>query len=127
MGSLRRRDDNSRAKVQNVRRDSSAFSSLVAAAAPEGIILVYGALSKEENVFPAIQAIRKKLTMRGIASTGMLQNDLKPEALKSHVTSGLKSGDLRPTIAKTFLFDRIADAHRYIESGEQFGKVVLTV
>jgi NADPH:quinone reductase-like Zn-dependent oxidoreductase len=104
-----------------------AFASLVAAAAAEGIILVYGALSKEENIFSAIQAIRKKLTIRGIASTGMLHDDLKLDALKSYVTSGLKSGDLRPTIAKTFPFDRIADAHRYIESGDQFGKVILAV
>jgi NADPH:quinone reductase-like Zn-dependent oxidoreductase len=57
----------------------------------------------------------------------MPHDDLKLEALKSYVTSGLKSGDLRPTIAKTFPFDRIADAHLYIESGEQFGKVVLVV
>lgn len=27
------------------------FSSLVAAAAPEGVVLVYGALSKQENIF----------------------------------------------------------------------------
>jgi NADPH:quinone reductase-like Zn-dependent oxidoreductase len=86
---------------------------------------VYGALSKEENVFPAIQAIRKKLTIRG--TTGILRDDLKIEALKAYVTSGLKSGDFRPIIAKTFPFDRIVDAHRYIESGEQFGKVILTV
>jgi NADPH:quinone reductase-like Zn-dependent oxidoreductase len=104
-----------------------AFSSLVGVAAADGIILVYGALSKEDNSFPAIQAIRKKLTFRGIAATGMLQDDLKLEALKNYVTDGLKSGDLRPRIAKTFPFDRIADAHRYIESGEQFGKVVLAV
>ena len=101
------------------------FSSLVSAATPDGIILVYGALSKEENIFPAIQAIRKKLTIRGIAAAGIVHDDLKLEALKSYVTSGLKSGDLRPTIA--IPFDRIADAHRYIESGEQFGKVILTV
>jgi NADPH:quinone reductase-like Zn-dependent oxidoreductase len=48
-----------------------AFTGLVAAAAAEGIILVYGALSKEENIFPAIQAIRKKLTIRG--TTGILR------------------------------------------------------
>jgi NADPH:quinone reductase-like Zn-dependent oxidoreductase len=104
-----------------------AFSSLVAAAATNGIIVAYGALSKEENVFSVIQVIRKKLTVRGIASTGMLHDDLKLEALKAYVTSGLKSGDLRPIIAKSFPFDQIADAHRYIESGDQFGKVVLTV
>lgn len=102
-----------------------AFSSLVTAASPEGIILVYGALSKEDNVFPAIQALRKKLTIRG--TTGILRDDLKIEPLKAYVTGGLKSGDFRPIIAKTFPFDRIVDAHRYIESGEQFGKVILTV
>jgi NADPH:quinone reductase-like Zn-dependent oxidoreductase len=104
-----------------------AFSSLVAAAAPEGIVLPYGALSKEENTFPVIQVIRKKLTIRGLAATGILHDDLKLETLKAYVASGLSSGDLSPRIAKSFPFDRIADAHRYIESGDQFGKVVLTV
>jgi hypothetical protein len=42
------------------------------------------------------------LRIRGIASTGVLHDDLKLEALKSHVTSGLKSGELRPKIAKVF-------------------------
>jgi hypothetical protein len=30
-------------------------------------------------------------------------------------------------IAKTFPFDKIADAHRYLESNEQFGEVVVTI
>lgn len=102
-----------------------AFTVLVAAAAAEGIILVYEALSKEENIFPAIQAIRKKLTIRG--TTGILRDDLRIEGLKAYVTGGLKSGDFRPIIAKTFPFDRIVDARRSIESSEQFGKVILTV
>ena len=34
---------------------------------------------------------------------------------------------LRPQIAKTFPFDKIADAHRYLESNEQLGKVVVMV
>lgn len=71
--------------------------------------------------------IRKRVTIRGIASTGMPYDDVRLEALKTYVTSGLKSGDFCPIISKSFPFDRIADAHRYIESGEQFGKVVLTV
>ena len=91
----------------------AAFSSLVAAAATEGIILVYGVLSKEENIFPPIQAIRKKLTIRGITATGILQNDVKLEALTNYVTSGLKSGELRPRIAKTFpLIHRVWPAIR---------------
>jgi NADPH:quinone reductase-like Zn-dependent oxidoreductase len=36
-------------------------------------------------------------------------------------------GSLRPTIARTFVFDNITDAHRLIETGEQIGKIVVTV
>ena len=36
-------------------------------------------------------------------------------------------GSLRPTIARTFVFGNITDAHRLIETGEQIGKIVVTV
>ncbi|EHS5724960.1 zinc-binding dehydrogenase [Escherichia coli] len=41
--------------------------------------------------------------------------------------SGLTAGALRPKIAKTFTFDEIADAHRFIESNTHSGKVIVTV
>jgi NADPH:quinone reductase-like Zn-dependent oxidoreductase len=34
---------------------------------------------------------------------------------------------LRPTIARTFPFEQIAQAHRFMESGGQVGKIVITV
>ncbi len=34
---------------------------------------------------------------------------------------------MQPVIAKTFRLDDIADAHRYMESNEQVGKIVVTV
>ncbi|TIV35898.1 MAG: NADPH:quinone reductase, partial [Mesorhizobium sp.] len=40
---------------------------------------------------------------------------------------GLASGALRPIIARTFPFEAIAEAHRFLEAGEQFGKIVVTV
>jgi NADPH:quinone reductase-like Zn-dependent oxidoreductase len=49
------------------------------------------------------------------------------DALKSYILPGLASGAFKPRIAKTFPFERIFDAHRYLESNEQFGKVVVTV
>jgi NADPH:quinone reductase-like Zn-dependent oxidoreductase len=49
------------------------------------------------------------------------------DALGPHVSEGLARGALRPTIARTFAFDDIADAHRFIETGEQIGKIVVTV
>jgi NADPH:quinone reductase-like Zn-dependent oxidoreductase len=49
---------------------------------------------------------------------------------KSELVSVLKlvaSGHLKPVIDRTFPLSACAEAHRYLESGEQFGKVVLTV
>ena len=36
------------------------------------------------------------------------------------------AGRLRPVVAKTFPLDRAADAHRYLQSRANIGKVVLT-
>ena len=35
--------------------------------------------------------------------------------------------EAKPIIAKTFTFDHIADAHRYMESNHQVGKIFVTV
>jgi NADPH:quinone reductase-like Zn-dependent oxidoreductase len=43
------------------------------------------------------------------------------------VNDGLASGKLRPIIAKTFPLEQIVEAHRYLESNAQFGKIVVTV
>ncbi|RYH00347.1 MAG: NADPH:quinone reductase, partial [Alphaproteobacteria bacterium] len=47
------------------------------------------------------------------------------ERAKTFITDGLVSGALRPLIARTFAFDDIQDAHRFLESNEQIGKVVV--
>ena len=36
-------------------------------------------------------------------------------------------GTLKPVIAKTFPLGEIVDAHRYLESNQQLGKIVVTV
>ncbi|MDP9338774.1 MAG: zinc-binding dehydrogenase [Acidobacteriota bacterium] len=49
---------------------------------------------------------------------------------KSELVSVMKlvaSGHLKPVIDRTFPLSACADAHRYLEAGEQFGKVVLSV
>ncbi|MFX8176241.1 zinc-binding dehydrogenase, partial [Acinetobacter baumannii] len=51
----------------------------------------------------------------------------KLEAAKAFVLDGLASGALQPTIARTFAFDEIVAAHRFLESNAQFGKIVVTV
>lgn len=41
--------------------------------------------------------------------------------------AGLGWEDLKPVISKTFAFDDIVEAYRYLESNEQFGKVVVSL
>ncbi|RUV30258.1 zinc-binding dehydrogenase, partial [Mesorhizobium sp. M7A.F.Ca.MR.148.00.0.0] len=33
----------------------------------------------------------------------------------------------KPIIDRTFAFDQIVEAHRYLESNQQFGKIVVTI
>lgn len=44
-----------------------------------------------------------------------------------HLNSGLADGSLRPTIARMLPRSQIVDAHRFLESGEQIGRVVVNV
>jgi NADPH:quinone reductase-like Zn-dependent oxidoreductase len=39
----------------------------------------------------------------------------------------LSSGALKPIIARTFPLEEIVQAHRFMESNEQMGKIVVTV
>jgi NADPH:quinone reductase-like Zn-dependent oxidoreductase len=43
------------------------------------------------------------------------------------INEGLADGSLKPIIAKTFPLEEIVKAHRYLESNQQIGKVVVTV
>jgi NADPH:quinone reductase-like Zn-dependent oxidoreductase len=43
------------------------------------------------------------------------------------VVDGLAAGKLKPVIAKTFPLSEIVEAHRYLESNQQIGKIVVTV
>jgi NADPH:quinone reductase-like Zn-dependent oxidoreductase len=103
------------------------FEKLAAAAAVGGILIVYGRFSPDVTPLPIPQVLWKNLTIRGFGLPTIIANDDKLAALKQFVGEGLASGALRPIIAKTFQFDDIVAAHRYLETGTQFGKVVVTV
>jgi NADPH:quinone reductase-like Zn-dependent oxidoreductase len=102
------------------------FEKLADATAPGGILIVYGRFSPEITPLPIAQTLWKNLTIRGFGLPATIARDDKLAAVKQFVNEGLTSGDLRPIIAKTFAFDDIVEAHRYLESGTQFGKVVVT-
>jgi NADPH:quinone reductase-like Zn-dependent oxidoreductase len=104
-----------------------AFERLAEASATGGLLLTYGRFSPEVTPLPLAQVLWKDLTIRGFVLPNAVVHDEKLAALKQFVGEGLTSGTLRPIIARTFPFDEIVAAHRYLESGSQFGKVVVTV
>ena len=103
------------------------LEKLAEAAAPGGIIFEYGALSPKPTEFPLFSAIGKGLTVRGYTLFEIVRDPEKLARGKQYVYDGLKSGVLKPLIDRTFPLDAIADAHRYMESNRQKGKIVVTV
>jgi NADPH:quinone reductase-like Zn-dependent oxidoreductase len=51
---------------------------------------------------------------------------LKAKA-EQYVFDHVEAGGFRPRIDRVFPFAKIVDAHRYLESNEQIGKIVVTV
>jgi len=104
-----------------------SFVPLTAAMARGGILLEYGVLSVEPTPFPLLTVLSKCLTLKGYLYTEVVSDDAVLERAKTFITAGLVSGALKPLIARTFAFDDIQDAHRFLESNEQIGKVIVTL
>ena len=108
-----------------------ALSALAAAAAPSGIIFEYGILADEPTPYPLVAALSKSLTIKGYSLHEVVSNpDEFPEEFlkaKKYVFDHLANGDFRPIIGQKFPLSDIVEAHRYLESNAQIGKIVVTV
>ncbi len=97
------------------------------ATARSGIVFLYGALSPEPTPLPLFDVLSKWVTIRGYV---LMEITADPERLqrgKKFVNEGLADGSFKPVIARTFPLEQIVEAHRYLESNQQVGKVVVTV
>ncbi|MGL4285621.1 MAG: zinc-dependent alcohol dehydrogenase family protein [Phreatobacter sp.] len=103
------------------------FQPLTAAMSRGGILIEYGGLSPEPTPFPLFTVLAKSLILRGYLVHEIIGDPVRLAAAKAFILDGLASGALRPVIARTFAFDDIVAAHRFLESNEQFGKIVVTV
>jgi NADPH:quinone reductase-like Zn-dependent oxidoreductase len=103
------------------------FEALASAASPKGIIFLYGGLAMMEvTPLPIVSMVSKQLTIRGY-SVGELTVDADYAAAKQYVFDRLASGTFRPNIAKIFPFADFVEAHQYMESNQQIGKIVVSV
>ena len=93
-----------------------------------GQIIEYGALSPDPTPFPLFSALGRALVVRGYTLFEFSKGD--PAVLARGVAftnEHLNNGGLVPRIDRVFPFEKIVEAHRYMESNEQVGKIVVSV
>ena len=103
------------------------LETLAKAAGKGAIIMEYGALAPEPTPYPLFAAISKGLTIRGYSLFEINADPERQGRAKKFILDKLADGTFKPIIAKTFKLDEIVEAHRYMESNEQIGKIVVTV
>ena len=103
------------------------LEKLADAAAQGAVIFQYGALSLAPTPFPLFQAIGKGLSVRGYTLFEIASEPEKMARGKKFIYDGLSSGALKTIIARTFTLEEIVEAHQFMESNQQIGKIVVTV
>ncbi len=104
----------------------TTLSALADCTATGGILIYYGVLAGLPVDFPWMTLLAKNLTVRGYAADLLTKDAAAAREVTAYVNAHLASGAFRPVIDRTFPLARVADAHRYLESNEQFGKIVVT-
>jgi len=102
-------------------------ANLLRALATNGTYFQYGALDTRDIPVPVMDLLARHLTLRGYELFEITGDAQRLERAKRFIVDGLAAGALKPPIDRTFAFDDIAEAHRYMEAGAQVGKIVVTV
>jgi NADPH:quinone reductase-like Zn-dependent oxidoreductase len=104
-----------------------ALAKLAQATARLGILFLYGALASEPTPLPLFDVLGNWLTIRGYVMMEITTDPKRLDLAKRFINDGLADGSLKPLIAKAFPLNEIVEAHRYLESNQQIGKIVVTV
>ncbi|MFK0382744.1 zinc-dependent alcohol dehydrogenase family protein [Agrobacterium sp. NPDC090273] len=104
-----------------------AIAELAECMSVGGILLEYGALSPDEGPFPQFAVLGKSLTLKGYLYTEIVSDDAILMRAKTFINEGLRTGALKPLISRSFAFDDIQDATRFLESNAQIGKIVVSL
>jgi len=125
-------------KGANVIFDPVAGASLPALAesvAWGGQIVLYGALNAVDTPYPLLTAFARNFSLRayllynycGLPDLGIPRNEEAFQRGVQFIQRNLAEGKLKPIIAKTLALDQIREAHQYMESNQQLGKIVVMV
>ncbi|MFF0770843.1 zinc-dependent alcohol dehydrogenase family protein [Nonomuraea wenchangensis] len=100
---------------------------LARAVAAGGTLFLWGALSGLPTPYPGFDLGMPALNMRTYTMLEIARDPVRLRRAAAFVASGLRSGAFRPVVDRVFPLEEIVQAHRHMESGNQFGKIVVTV
>ncbi len=101
---------------------------LAAAAALHGILFEYGALAAEPTPMPLYALLTKHLTIKGYTLFDLTTQPQIRAQGEQYIFDHLQSGAFHPRIDKVFhSLSSIVEAHRYMESNAQIGKIVVAL
>jgi putative PIG3 family NAD(P)H quinone oxidoreductase len=99
----------------------------IAAAAPQGRIILIGTMAGRDVSLPLGVILGKRLTIRGtvLRARPLEEKIAATRAFAAQVVPLFAQGVVRPVVDRVFPLDQIAAAHRHLGSNTTFGKVVL--
>ncbi len=107
----------------------SYFEGNVAALKPDGRLAQIALLDGGKVTLDLVPLLFKRLTITGSTLRGRSADEKArlTQAIEQTVWPWVRSGALCPPVDRTFPLEMAGQAHEYLESGSQFGKVVLTL
>ena len=91
----------------------------------QGRLFVYGRLDSRPTPFSVDFGLAKGLTMRGYSIFEIVNFPERFARAKAHILEGVEKGSYRPVVARVFALEDVAEAHRYMASNNQVGKIVV--
>ena len=99
-----------------------------------GHIFHYGLLDIADAVIPMMSALANAAKLdsyiifeyTGNQVMGLEPNQAAIARATHYINSGFEEGKLTPVVAKSFPIEAVVEAHRYLESNQQVGKIVVT-
>lgn len=90
-----------------------------------GRIIIYGGMQGPYAVYPFVEGVHKGLTMRAFYLLELTyKKDWRDRAI-NFILNGIQDQSLKVVIDKSFDLIDIVSAHEYLDSNQQFGKIIV--
>ncbi len=104
----------------------SQLESLIASVKPGAVINVYGLLDPGETKLPIFTLMNSGATISAYTVYELVTDPIRMKAAIAYFLPLFNNGSLTPTVdPQHFSLNQISDAFSYLESNDQFGKVIV--